>query len=199
MLPKILLLGVTILSVVIIVAGIGYTLVQSQFLNTPSSSGSGQQTQTSDTTPEAQPQYPETNSTDTSGIASTTPDTSTGTNDTSIPSSTGTTSPYEQVRDQGMTYLKSNKAETAALMTNLSWYGGRDDLAPAGTERYYYYSTDGTWSVIVESSTSSSGSYTVTGTYNSAVMTVSFTETYTSGTFKITSYSSQRYPAPIQP
>lgn len=94
-----------------------------------------------------------------------------------------------------MTFLKNSKAETAALMTNLLWTGGRDNTAPEGIERYLYYTVDGTWSVTVESSTNSTSTYTVTGFYNSPTMTVSFVETYTNGTFKLTSYSSQRYPA----
>jgi hypothetical protein len=98
-----------------------------------------------------------------------------------------------------MTYLKSNKAETAALMTNLSWYGGRDDLAPAGTDRYYYYSVDGTWSVIVESSINSAGNYTITGTYNSAVKSFSFTETYVNGVFKLANYTNYPVQTPVGP
>jgi hypothetical protein len=197
--PKILLLGITILSIVIIVGGVAYTLVQNKPAVSPSPSGSGEQTPTGGTTSEVQPQYPEDNSSDTSGNPPTTPDTSTGANDINTPSSNTGASPFEQVRDQGMTFLKNSKAETAALVTNLSWTGGRDDLASVGTERYYYYSSNGAWSIIVESYTNSTSTYTVAGTYNSATMTVSFTETYTNGAYKLTSYSSQKYPQQTQP
>jgi hypothetical protein len=191
--PKSLLLGITVLSIVIIIGGIGYTLVQNQTASTSSTSGNGQPTTTPDTTPEVQPQYPDTNSTDINGgISSTTPDTSggSGTGDSSSTAS----SPQEQIRDQGMAFLKVSKTETAPLMNNLTWSGGRDDLAPMGTDRYLYYSMDFTWSVTVESATNSTTAYTISGTYNSASMTVSFNETYTGGVFQIKGYTSQRYP-----
>jgi hypothetical protein len=186
--PKILLLGITILSVVIIVGGVAYTLAQNKPAVSPSSSGSGEQTPTGGTTSEVQPQYPDDSSSGTSA----------GANNTDLTLST-TASPYEQVRDQGMTFLKNSKKETAALMANLSWTGGRDDLAPIGTERYYYYSSNSAWSVTVETSGNSTFTYIITGTYNSATMTVSFTEAYTNGVIQITSYSSQRYPTSVQP
>jgi hypothetical protein len=192
--PKSLLLGITVLSIVIIIGGIGYTLVQNRTASTYSTSGNGQPTTTPDTTPEVHPQYPDTNSTDINGEASsTTPDTSGG-SDTGGSSST-VSSPQEQIRDQGLAFLKVSKTETAPLMNNLTWSGGRDDLAPMGTERYLYYSIDLTWSVTVESATNSTTTYTISGTYNSVSMTVSFTETYASGVFRITAYSSQRYPS----
>ena len=192
--PKTLLIGITVLSVVIIIGGIGYTLVEEQRRASPSTPTDGQSTPTPDTTPEVQPQYSDTNSTDTTGgPTSTIPDTS-GANDTGG-SSSGGTSPQEQIRDKGMEFLKSNKTETIQLINNLAWIGGRDDLAPMGTERYLYYSTNNAWSVTIESTTNSTTTYAISGDYNSVNMTVSFKETYTNGVFRITSYTSQRYPA----
>jgi hypothetical protein len=194
--PKTLLLGITVLSIVIIVAGVGWTLVNNtQPFSPTTASGSGQ-TSTIGNTNETQPAYPDTTTNDTtSGTSATSPDNAAGTtsnNTTLVP----TLSPQEQIRDQSMTFLKNSKAETAALMTNLLWTGGRDNAAPEGIERYLYYSVDNTWSVTVESSTNSTSAYTITGLYNSPTMTVSFTETYTNGTFKLTSYPPpQRYPA----
>lgn len=157
--------------------------------------GNGQPTPISGNTTEPQPQYSDNTSNDTTqGTPSTSPDTSTGNNATTTTSSTNITPP-DQVRDNGMTFLKTNKAETAPLMNSLSWVGGRDSSAPEGTERYYYYSTDGTWSITVEYQTNSTLTYTITGTYGSPTMAVSFTETFTNGTFKLTSYSSQRISA----
>jgi len=192
--PKTLLIGITVLSIVIIIGGIGYTLVEEQRTPSPSTSTDGQSNTNPDTTPEVQPQYSDTNSTDTTGgPTSTTPDTS-GANETGG-SSSGGTSPQEQIRDKAMEFLKSNKTETRQLINNLAWIGGRDDLAPMGTERYLYYSTNNAWSLTIESTTNSTTTYAISGDYNSVNMTVSFKETYTNGVFRITSYTSQRYPA----
>jgi len=192
--PKTLLIGITVLSIVIIIGGIGYTLVEEQRTPSPSTPTDGQSNTNPDTTPEVQPQYSDTNSTDTTGgPTSTTPDTS-GANETGG-SSSGGTSPQEQIRDKAMEFLKSNKTETRQLINNLAWIGGRDDLAPMGTERYLYYSTNNAWSLTIESTTNSTTTYAISGDYNSVNMTVSFKETYTNGVFRITSYTSQRYPA----
>jgi hypothetical protein len=195
--PKTLLLGITVLAVVIIIGGVAYTLVEEQILPTPSS-GNGQQTPTDNTTPETQPQYTEDNS---SAILPepASPEGSTDTNGTNTPS-TGAASVQEQVRDQGMTYLRTSKSETAPLMGNLSWYGGRYDLSPPGTEQYMYYTSDNFWSVTVESQTDSAGNFTITGTYfNAATMTVTFKEKYVNGVFTLINYSSQRNIAPLPP
>jgi len=192
--PKTLLIGITVLSIVIIIGGIGYTLVEEQRTPSPSTPTDGQSNTNPDTTPEVQPQYSDTNSTDTTGgPTSTTPDTS-GANETGG-SSSGGTSPQEQIRDKAMEFLKSNKTETRQLINNLAWIGGRDDLAPMGTERYLYYSTNNAWSLTIESTTNSTTTYAISGDYNSVNMTVSFKETYTNGVFRITSYTSQRYSA----
>ncbi len=179
--PKALLLGITVLAIVIIIGGVAYTLVESQSSPTPSNSGNGQQTPTGSTTPEiVMPEYPEDNSNDTSS----------GTN---VPEQTAGASVQEQIRDQGMAYLKTNKPETAPLMGNLTWYGGFYDLSPPGTEQYMYYTRDGFWSITVESQDDSGGNYTITGTYfNAATMTVTFKETYQNGAFTLVNYSSQR-------
>jgi hypothetical protein len=178
--PKALLLGITVLAIVIIIGGVAYTLVEGQSTPTPSNSGDGQQTPTDSTTPETGPEYPEYNSNDTSS-------------DTTASEQPTGASVQEQIRDQGMTYLKTTKPETAPLMGNLTWYGGFYDLSPPGTEQYMYYTRDGFWSITVESQGDSGGNYTITGTYfNAATMTVTFKETYQNGAFTLVNYSSQR-------
>ncbi len=184
--PKALLLGITVLAIVIIIGGVAYTLVEGKSSPTPSNPGNGQQTPTGgDTTPETVPEYPDSNSNDNSsdGTASEQP--------------TGA-SVQEQIRDQGMTYLKTSKPETAPLMSNLTWYGGFYDLSPPGTEQYMYYTTNGFWSITVESQGDSGGNYTITGIYfNAASMTVTFKETYQNGAFTLVNYSSQRNQGPL--
>ena len=178
--PKALLLGITVLAIVIIIGGVAYTLVESQSSPTPSNPGNGQQTPTGNTTPETGPEYPEYNSNDTSS-------------DTTASEQPTGASVQEQIRDQGMTYLKTTKPETAPLMGNLTWYGGFYDLSPPGTEQYMYYTRDGFWSITVESQGESGGNYTITGTYfKAATMTVTFKETYQNGAFTLVNYSSQR-------
>jgi hypothetical protein len=196
--PKTLLLGITVLAIVIIIGGVAYTLVEQQLLPTPSSPENGQQTPTGSTTPEELPLYPEDNATDITPDPIT-PEESTGTNGTTGPSPT-VVSVQEQVRDQGMAYLRTTKPETAPLMGNLSWYGGRYDLSPPGTEQFMYYTENGFWSVTVETQANSVGNYIITGIYfNAASMTVTFKETYTNGVFTLVDYSSQRTPPTIQP
>ncbi len=192
--PKTLLLGITVLAIVIIIGGVAYTLVEQQALPTPSQ-GNGQQTPTGNTTPETEPQFPEDNST-VILPGPTSPDGSAD-NGTNVPS-TGAASVQEQVRDQGMAFLKSNKPETSPLMGNLSWYGGRVEFSPPGTEQYIYYTSDSFWSVTVENPVDSSGNFTITGTYfNAATVTVTFKETDVNGVFSLANYS--RNPTPGQP
>jgi hypothetical protein len=197
--PKTLILGITVLAIVIIIGGVAYTLVEEQLRPTPSSPENGQQTPTGSTTPEEQPLYPEDNTTDITP-GPTTPETPADTNGTTGPSSTVVASVQEQIRDQGMAYLRTTKPETAPLMGNLSWYGGRSDLSSPGTEQFMYYTENGFWSVTVETQANSAGNYIVSGIYfNAATMTTTFKETYTNGVFTLVDYSSQRNPAPIQP
>jgi hypothetical protein len=94
-----------------------------------------------------------------------------------------------------MLYIKGNHSETVQLMTNLSWVGGRDESGPVDTERFIYYS--GNWTVTVEYPVAlDTPTYTINGAYNSASMMVAFTEVCTNGSFRITSYSTQKYPPP---
>jgi cytoskeletal protein RodZ len=176
--PKTLLIGITVLSIVIILAGVSWTLFSNNQTVTPppsSSSPSNQDTGTSDT-----------DNQQATNTDNTTP------NDNSTQPITGLSS-QEQMRDSAMVYVKGNHSETTALMNDLSWIGGRDENAPTDTERYIYYS--GNWSVTIEyPTTSESPTYNITGTYNSAVQYVQFTETVTNGSFTITSYSNQKYP-----
>ncbi len=193
--PKTLLLGLTILTIVIIIGGVAYTLVEeNQGLNT-NPSGNGQPTPVSGNSTEPQPQFNDNASTDT------TPGTTSSDNNANTNGSDSVLSPnlsaQEQVRDLGMTYLKNTKPETAPLIANISsWTGGMDPLSPEGTIRYLYYSADNAWSVTVDNPSNSTSNFTITGTYNSLTMYVLFTETYNGGTFKLTSYSSQRNPVP---
>ncbi len=194
--PKTLLLGITILTVVIIIGGVAYTLAQGSQGSSTNPSGNGQPSPVSGNSTEPQPQYPDSTTNDTTPGSPSYNNTNTSGNDSTL---SPNLSAQEQIRDLGMAFLKSNKPETAPLVANLSWTGGMDPSAPEGTIRYLFYSTDNAWSVTVESSINSTSTYTVNGTYNSLTMYVSFAETYTSGTFKLTSYSSQKYSTTTPP
>ena len=51
----------------------------------------------------------------------------------------------EQVRDDAMTFIKTNHTETAQFMNNLAWTGGRTTpQGILGAETYRYLAKDGT-------------------------------------------------------
>ena len=168
-----LLLGITVLSIVIIVAGVSWTLINNfnQSTLTPSPS-TGPQASVSDSEPLTSPDF------------STSPTPSLSGNETSD------TLPTEQVRDVALAAIKASHSETAPLMTNLTWTGGRADAGSLDNETYLYYSSG--WAVTVEYPVTSPLAYTITGTYNSDTMFITFSGAYANGAFTITSYSAQR-------
>jgi hypothetical protein len=168
-----LLFGITVLSIVIIVAGVSWTLINNlnQSTLTPSPS-TGPQASVSDSEPLTSPDF--------------------STSPTSSPSGDETldTLPTEQVRDAAMAAIKASHSENAPLMTNLTWTGGRADAGSMDNETYLYYSSG--WAVTVEYPVTSPITYSITGTYNSDSMFITFSGVYANGAFTTKSYAVQK-------
>ena len=182
---KMFLFGITVLAVVIIVGGLSWTLFNNNNQLSPS-----QNSQTNGASPEPGDQNPEATPSDTnpeSPSPSTTPP-SDGT-ETPNPSSSPTTMSQEQIRDITMSAVKAKHPETASLMVNLNWTGGRSEAGSPDNETYLYYSPG--WTVTVENPLTSEPTYTVTGTYNSETMFITFGAVYKNGVLNITSYQRQ--------
>jgi len=168
---KMVLLGIAVLSVVIIVAGVSWTVIDiySQPKVTAPSSTPPQST-TSESAPLITPEPSNSSSSNNNGTSIyLTPD---------------------QIRDLAMTSLATSHPETAPLVANLTWSGGFVDSGSTDNETYLYYSSG--WQISLECPIPNPMTYTVTGTYNSDTMFVAFTGVYQqTGAFTITSYSEQ--------
>jgi hypothetical protein len=90
-----------------------------------------------------------------------------------------------------MSNVKARHTETAPLMVNLTWTGGRLDVGSPDNESYIYYSSG--WTVTVENPVTSELTYTITGNYNSETIFVTFVAVSKNGALSITSYSTQRF------
>jgi hypothetical protein len=171
--------GVTVLAVIIIVAGASWTLVNSNQSSVQPSENS-QSSQNSQTTPNA------TNSTETQN--------SEASNET-YPESTGTNSseivplenyaPPEDVRDAAVTYIKTAHPRIAPYLNETSWTGGRLDTSQEGTESYIYYVTS--WTVTVDWQLVSNPVYKISANYSSTDTYISWIGTYQNGNIKQTS------------
>ncbi len=106
---------------------------------------------------------------------------------TATPTPTPETVVQEQVRDAAMNFIKTNHAETAAFMTNLSWTGGRQDTGLVGSEKYVYNSTD--WSVIITYPVIPTPIYAINATYCQGNTAVQWQGTDDNGTITETGYT----------
>lgn len=103
--------------------------------------------------------------------------------------STPETPPPEQIRDQIINNIKTNHPETAPLMSNLNWTGGRQDTGLVGAETYVYNSTNG-WTVTIQYPVVPNPIYTITATYSSGNTAVDWQGTIESnGIITETSYT----------
>ena len=93
----------------------------------------------------------------------------------------------EQVRDAAMSYIQTNHPQTAQLMTNLAWTGGRQVTGLVGAETYSYNSTD--WAVIIEYPVVPNPIYTINATYSSADLAVAWQGTYQNGSITEANYT----------
>ncbi len=188
---KMLLFGITVLAAVIIIGGASWTL-----FNNYNQSPTTQNPENNGPSPEPENQNPEASPSDTTSESpnNTITNSSPGTNDTLNPSSLPVISPQEKVRDAAMASVKTKYSETAQIMTNLNWTGGRTESFTPENETYLFYSPG--WSVKVEYPATSELVYTVTGNYNSPTLFVTFTAVEKNGVINITNYSSQRLTPP---
>lgn len=77
-----------------------------------------------------------------------------------------------QIRDLAMNFIRSSHAETAPFMNNLSWSGGKQDAGLLGSETYVY--TSAGWVVTVTYAVVANPTYTVTATYSSSDVSISW-------------------------
>ncbi len=188
---KMLLFGITVLAAVIIIGGASWTLFNNYNQSPPT-----QNPENSGPSPEPENENPEATPSDTTSESpnNTITNPSPNTNDTLDPSSLPVISPQGQVRDATMANVKTKYPETAQLMTNLNWTGGRTESFTPENETYLFYASG--WSIKVEYPTTSELVYTVTGNYNSPTLFVTFTAVEKNGVINITNYSSQRLQPP---
>jgi hypothetical protein len=176
--PKTFLFGITVIAVVIIIAGVSWTLVSNKPSPTPSPSPTQQITPYPVLTPApSTPAFP---------TSTGNPDTLNGT--TSVPSTTQMPSPQDQIRDAAMIYIKYNHPETAPIITNASWSTGKLETGLVGSETIIYY--DGGWTVTVQYPVVPNPVYTVTANYTVGDVYVVWQATYDAGAFKDESYAS---------
>jgi hypothetical protein len=100
----------------------------------------------------------------------------------------------KQIRDNAMTYIKTNHTETAQFMNNLAWTGGRttpDGIV--GAETYTYLSQG--WNVTITYPVIPNPTYTITADYSatssggaSIPYRVMWQGTWENGTITETSY-----------
>jgi hypothetical protein len=99
------------------------------------------------------------------------------------------TLPPEQIRDQIINHIRISHPETASLMSNLDWTGGRQDTGLVGGE-IYIYSTHNGWTVTIPYPVVPNPIYSVNATYASANMSVDWYGTIESnGIITETSYT----------
>jgi len=92
-----------------------------------------------------------------------------------------------QLRDATMTYIEERHDETAKLMTNLSWTGGRQETGQLGSEMYLYSSTG--WTVKIQYPVVPNPTYDLTADYAVGNVSVSWKGTYEGGVFVEASYN----------
>ena len=119
---KSIIYGVAILSILIIVGGISWTILKNNPSSTPEN--------------EASPNPKSTNNPDNSPTDDTSPilPSNDNSSDTELPES------IEQIRDVVMNYIQVNHPETAPMMSSLSWMGGAQPTTVVNTESYTYNS-----------------------------------------------------------
>lgn len=91
------------------------------------------------------------------------------------PAPTATPTPeltaQEQARDAAITYIQTNHAQTASLLADLSWTGGRaTPEGLVGGETYVY--TSGNWNLTVQYPVIPNPTYTINATYAAGTTSV---------------------------
>ena len=92
----------------------------------------------------------------------------------------------EQVRDATMAYIETNHPETAQLMIDLSWTGGRQETGLLGAETYIYNSTS--WIVTIHYPVVQNPIYSVNASFCGTELSVDWQGTYEGGAIAETSY-----------
>jgi hypothetical protein len=101
----------------------------------------------------------------------------------------------EQIRDAAMTHIQANHSETAQLMTNLSWAGGKQDTGLLGSVVYLFNSTG--WSIKIQNPVVPNPIYDISADYSVGSVSVAWRGTYHSGVVTETSYNASNLTAPI--
>jgi hypothetical protein len=90
--------------------------------------------------------------------------------------------PVRQIRDETLLYIAANHTETAPLVSNLSWSGGKIEQGVLGSETYLYIS--GNWKVEISYPAVKSPLYSINANYTSDEATVIWKGTYKDGVLK---------------
>ncbi len=178
--PRTIILGVTIIAIIIIIAGIGWTVVNSANEPTPTS----KPTPTQEVTP-------------TPNVTQTPPATLSPEIPTISPSPSTSPSPLAQneVRDVAMMYILATHPETSAIIPNsLVWTGGKVDTTILGSETYIYVS--GGWTTTIQNLVVKDPAYNITANYSAANVFVIWQGMDQSGTFTETNYTSSGLEGP---
>ena len=93
----------------------------------------------------------------------------------------------EQALNAAMAYIQANHTQTAQLMTNLNWTGGRQDTGLLGAETYIYNSTN--WTITIQYPVVPNPIYTINATYSSGNAAVAWQGTYQNGAITETNYT----------
>ncbi len=160
MLPKTLVFGVIIIIIVLAIGAFGFSQLNNsvnQSSQSPSQSTSPIATSTVTSPP------------------------------TPTPSPTPVPQTLEEIRDSAVYFLNTSHREVAAIISDLTWSGGRVDAGVVGSEIYVY--TSKTWNMTIQYPVVQDPTYTITANYTRGIMTITWVATYQSGTFTEVKYT----------
>lgn len=101
----------------------------------------------------------------------------------------------EEIRDAAMTYIENRHGETAPLMANLSWTGGRQDTGLLGSETYLYNSTG--WTVKIQYPVIPNPTYNITADYSMGNVSVAWEGRCQDGVIVEISYNATNLAVPL--
>ncbi len=101
----------------------------------------------------------------------------------------------EQIRDATMNFIEANHRETAQLMTQLAWAGGKQDTDILGLTTYLFNSTG--WTVKIQNPVILNPTYDITADYSIGNVSVAWEGIYQDGVVTETSYNATNLTVPI--
>ncbi len=160
--PKTLVFGVVVIIIVLAIGAFGFSQLNnsaSQSTQSPSQSTSPIATSTVTSSP------------------------------TPTPSPTPVPQTVEEIRNSAIYALNGSHREVAAIISDLTWSGGRVDAGLDGSETYAY--TSETWNMTIQYPVVQDPTYTITANYTRGIMTITWVATYQSGAFAEVRYTTE--------